>query len=176
MKFAFYIQLFPCAFTAGAISAELLFFQCECDPSTGEILDEEDEGMDDQYPIESIEINPGDFISRTIVTNFRETWKSLDVEEKVETFELDTFDSIQSAVPSIIDILGMTPCDGTSTVVPRATKHMILLAGTFATGGEMVLARASLQQTNAETGGVRMKIGIRCEVDDISELVMSCIA
>ena len=145
-------------FSKGAISAELLFFQCECDPSTGEILDEDDEGLDDQYPIESIELNPGDFIGRTIVNNFRETWKTLDVEEKVETFELDTFEDIQAAVPKIIDILGMTPCDGTSAVAPRAKKHMILLAGTFSTGGEIVLARASLQQTNAESGGVRMKV------------------
>jgi coatomer protein complex subunit gamma len=163
-------------YQASAISAELLFFQCECDPSTGEILDEDDEGLDDQYPIESIELNPGDFIGRTIVNNFRETWKTLDVEEKVETFELDTFEDIQAAVPKIIDILGMTPCDGTSAVAPRAKKHMILLAGTFSTGGEIVLARASLQQTNAESGGVRMKIGIRCNEEDISELVMSCIA
>merc|ERR1712166_1262176 len=100
-------------FQASAISAELLFFQCECDPTSGEILDEEDEGMDDQYPVES--------------------------------FEIDMFDDIQSAVPSIIDTLGMTACDGTSAVAPRAKKHMVLLAGTFS-NGQMILARASLQQ------------------------------
>ena len=64
-------------YQSSAITAELQFFQCECDPSTGEILDEEDEGMDDQYPVESIEISPADFISKTIVSNFRETWKQM---------------------------------------------------------------------------------------------------
>ena len=161
-------------FQASAISAELLFFQCECDPTSGEILDEEDEGMDDQYPVESIEISPADFVTKTIINNFRDEWKKLDVDEKVETFELDMFDDIQSAVPSIIDTLGMTACDGTSAVAPRAKKHMVLLAGTFS-NGQMILARASLQQAS-ETGGVRMKIGIRCEEEDVAELVMSCIA
>ena len=51
----------------------------------------------------------------------------------------------------------MIACDGTSAVAPRAKKHMILLAGVFAIGGQMVLARASLQQTS-EGGGVRMKV------------------
>ena len=131
-------------YQSSAITAELQFFQCECDPSTGEILDEEDEGMDDQYPVESIEISPADFISKTIVSNFRESWKEMgnvsdvlkiivlslpsnifiivksyiyffsswtlffllfykhtQVEERVETFELDTFNDIQSAVRDI---------------------------------------------------------------------------
>ena len=128
----------------------------------------------------------------------------------------------------------MIACDGTSAVAPRAKKHMVLLAGMFAIGGQMVLARASLQQTS-EGGGVRMKvcffnfflcflcfveekkvcslslllvvvhrsvgkeasisdtfyvsffslsfswvfvaqIGVRCEDEDVAELVMSCIA
>ena len=51
----------------------------------------------------------------------------------------------------------MIACDGTSAVAPRAKKHMVLLAGVFAIGGQMVLARASLQQTS-EGGGVRMKV------------------
>ena len=51
----------------------------------------------------------------------------------------------------------MIACDGTSAVAPRAKKHMVLLAGMFAIGGQMVLARASLQQTS-EGGGVRMKV------------------
>ena len=57
-------------------------------------MDEDDEGMDDQYPVEAIEISPSDFISRAVVNNFRETWKSFgDVEERVETFELNTFET-----------------------------------------------------------------------------------
>ena len=57
------------------------------------------------------------FWTKTIINNFRDEWKNLDVDEKVETFELDMFDDIQSAVPSIIDTLGMTACDGPGVCV-----------------------------------------------------------
>ena len=52
----------------------------------------------------------------------------------------------------------MTACDGTASVAPQAKKHMVLLCGTFTTGGERILARAHLQQSSSDSGGVRMKV------------------
>ena len=63
-----YVQIRPsedaglAAFQCSSIGCELMFFACECDPSTGELLDEDDEGLDDQYPVEPLEIGPSDFI------------------------------------------------------------------------------------------------------------------
>ncbi len=151
------------AFQSSSIGCELLFFACECDPSTGELLDEEDEGLDDQYPVEPVEIGPADFIGASAVLNFREQWQDMaDCNEIVETFDLAHFADIRSAVAAIIDSLGMTPCDGTAAVVPQAKKHMVLLAGTFATEGQRILARAHLQRSSSDSGGVRMKVGFPC--------------
>ena len=85
-----------------------------------------------------------------------------DCNEIVETFDLAHFADIRSAVAAIIDSLGMTACDGTAAVAPQAKKHMVLLCGTFATSGQRILARAHLQQSGSDSGGVRMKVSIFC--------------
>lgn len=166
------------AFATMGVKCELQFFACECDPTTGELLDEEDEGMDDQYPVEDMEIGPSDFMVRSSVSNFRSAWAEMnDCDEMVETFDLGSFESIEAATLAIIDSVGLFPCDGTAAVAPQAKKHMLLLAGTFSQGGHRVLARASLAlSANQASSSVRMKIGVRCAVEDVSELVISCIS
>ena len=106
-----YVQIRPsedaglAAFQCSSIGCELMFFACECDPSTGELLDEDDEGLDDQYPVEPLEIGPSDFIGSSSVLNFRSSGKPWPITEIVETFDLAHFADIRSAVAAIMIVL-----------------------------------------------------------------------
>jgi hypothetical protein len=82
-------------------------FQVE--PSTGET---EDDGVEDEYQLEDLEIVSADYMLKVGVSNFRNAWENMDPEtERVDEYGLGVRESLAEAVSAVISILGMQPCE-----------------------------------------------------------------
>lgn len=93
----------------------------------------------------------------------------------LESYAL-SFKSVAEAVSAVVDTLGMAPCEGTGAVKPGIATHNAYLAGVFV-GGTKVLARMQVTLDAADAGaGCVLKIGIRSEDRDVSQLLMDTIS
>lgn len=81
----------------------------QVDPSTGET---EDDGVEDEYQLEDLEIVSADYMLKVGVSNFRNAWENMDPEtERVDEYGLGVRESLAEAVSAVISILGMQPCE-----------------------------------------------------------------
>jgi coatomer protein complex subunit gamma len=64
----------------GKFSNTLTFVVKEVDPSTGEA---EDDGVEDEYQLEDLEVVAGDYMVKVGVSNFRNAWESMDEEDEL---------------------------------------------------------------------------------------------
>jgi len=150
------------------VSPLMKFTVKDCDPDTGE--PDSDEGYDDEYQLEDLEIGFGDFIQRVNKTNFRNAWEDLGEENELEdTYELSAMKSLPEAVKQILQHLGMQPCERSDKVPDGKSAHQLLMAGIYR-GGFEVLATAKLVLPSPEEG-VTMQLTVRSENPDVSELL-----
>ena len=149
----------------------LRFIVKEIDPSTGEC---EEEGYEDEYPLEDIYMSPTDFMHAVKVSNFRNDWEELEAEtEMADEYGIGCRDSLQDAVEAVIETLGMAPCEGTEAVPPNARSHVSLLHGR-AVGNAKALARVNFGiDRNME---VAIKLTVRASSTDISEAIHAIVA
>eukprot|EP00198_Chlamydomonas_reinhardtii_P001857 XP_001691193.1 gamma-cop [Chlamydomonas reinhardtii] len=156
----------PGAIATGKIVNILKFKVKEIDPGTGEA---EEEGYDDEYVLEDLEVSPADYVKPTLLSNFRKSWEELDPStEKEDEYGLGVREGLQEAVEAVIGILGMQPCEGSEAVPPNARSHTVLLAGIFV-GYQQVLVRMSSGIDAANN--VAMKLVVRAESLELSEAV-----
>ncbi|KAI8059812.1 adaptin N terminal region-domain-containing protein [Thamnidium elegans] len=158
-------------FPIASFTNTLKFVVKDCDPTTGE---PDEEGYEDEYQVEDLDLLTSDYIRPTYVSNFEEEFSSYAEGEAIETLALDRekAPSLQAACTAIIDLLGMQPLDDTS--LPRNPNvHTLIMAGTFLTG-EKVLARCRM--TFNSTSGVAFELSVRSEDPTISQIVLSAIA
>jgi len=155
----------------GRIIANLSFVVKEIDPSTGE---EEEEGFEDEYPLEDIYMSPQDFVLATKVSNFRNDWETLSEETEIaDEYAIGVRESLQDAVEAVIETLGLAPCEGTEAVPPNARSHVCLLHGA-AVGNAKALARVNFGiDRNLE---VAIKLTVRATTADISEALHAIVA
>lgn len=64
--------------STGTFTASLKYIVKDCDPATG--LPDSDDGYDDEYMLEDIEINVADHIQKTKKNNFIAAWDAADTE------------------------------------------------------------------------------------------------
>lgn len=172
------------------------FIVKDCDPNTGEA---DEDGYDDEYQLEGVELLTADYMTATYVPNFANAWEELgDEAEVIETYSLTavagvkgefvsmssnlrdvelgltfpTFPCSSAAVTNIISLLGMQICDDSASVKDRATTHTLLLSGTFV-GGVPVLVRCRMA---ADTTGVTLEVGVRSNSMAVSELIANAVA
>ena len=143
----------------------------------GECEGDED-GYDEEYPLETLEILTSDFISKAFVGDFRRAWEETGTDgEVLEKFALQ-FKKLEEGVQAVLDFLGMQAVDGTQ-IVPAATgetskrMHTLHLSGNFI-GDVKVLARAQLQ-ADESAGSIVLKLAVRSSDKNISESVAACI-
>ena len=72
----------------------------------------------------------------------------------------------------MLSSLGMAPCEGTASVDPDATTHMLLLSGVFY-GGVPVLVQAAFAAQKRK--GILLKMVVRSPSEEVREIVMACI-
>lgn len=157
------------------LKCALHFSVVQVDPATGEVEGDE-EGYEEEYPLEDLELNTNDYMAKTSVGDFRRSWDQVGTDgEVLEKFALQ-FKKLEDAVTAITEFLGMQAVDGTATIPtgdgPKRS-HTLHMCGVFV-GNVSVLARAQLQMDEG-SGSVVLKIAVRSESKDISQLVAECI-
>lgn len=154
----------------GSIPCILKFKVKEIDPSTGEA---EEEGFEDEYQLEDIDCSPANYVKSSSLDNFTETWESLGEEKEVaDSYALGQRDSVQEAVETVIELLGMSVCDGTDMVPPNARSHAVSMSGTVV-GDVDVFIR--LQFGMSADQNVAMKVAVRADDPAFCEYVHSII-
>uniref|UniRef100_A0A8C5F2A2 Coatomer subunit gamma n=1 Tax=Gopherus evgoodei TaxID=1825980 RepID=A0A8C5F2A2_9SAUR len=149
---------------ACTFSCMMKFTVKDCDVNTGEM---DDEGYEDEYVLEDIEVTVADHIQRVLKPNFGAAWDEVGDEfEKEETFTLSTIKTLEEAVSNIVKFLGMQPCERSDKVPDNKNSHTLYLAGVFR-GGHDLLVRSRLVLTDTVTMQVTARSGEELPVDII---------
>ncbi|KAK4340327.1 hypothetical protein RND71_041789 [Anisodus tanguticus] len=155
----------------GKFSNTLRFIVKEVDPSTGEA---EDDGVEDEYQLEDLEVVSADYMLKVGVSNFRNAWESLgDDCEKVDEYGLGPMESLTEAVNAVVSLLGMQPCEGTEVVPSNSRSHTCLLSGLYI-GNVKVLVRLSFGVGGPKE--VAMKLAVRSEDISVSDAIHEIVA
>eukprot|EP00727_Mastigamoeba_balamuthi_P007460 m51a1_g3334 putative coatomer subunit gamma-like (888) ;mRNA; f:379003-382858 len=169
---AYAIVAVPEGTFVGAFSSVLKFRVHEVDTATGEV---DSYASDDTYPLDDAEVSVGDFVQPAVVPNFELEWNAMGEEgQTVETYNLSTIKTLQEAVNETMRFLGMTPCDGTSTVPTGSKKHILFLGGRFSQGDVPVLARIRMR-VDPSGSGVNMELTVRSKDPAISAVIATAI-
>jgi len=148
-------------------SNTMKFLVKDCDPNTGEV---DETGFSDEYTLEAIELSLADYILPSYLGEFPKVWKELgETNQVVETFTFSAFNSLQNAISSLLDLLGMKPVDNTDQI-KSTSVHTLLLSGIFY-GGIKSLARVRMGYRANQ--GVTMEISVRSESEEASQIIMS---
>jgi len=139
----------------GSFTCQMKFLVKDVDEASGE---PDEEGYDDEYQVEEVEVTAADYVRPAPAPNFREAWTSMEEPFEVrEQFNLDA-PSIQEAVTGVIDKLALAACEGTHRVPEGADQHDLLMSG-LGMSGNTVLVRAVLRF--AQGRGCMMRIMVR---------------
>ncbi|KAJ1397711.1 TBP domain superfamily [Sesbania bispinosa] len=157
--------------TLGKFSNILKFIVKEVDPGTGEV---EDDGVEDEYQLEDLEVVSADYVLKVGVSNFRNAWESMGPDcERVDEYGLGPRESLAEAVNTVINLLGLQPCEGTEVVPPNSRSHTCLLSGVFI-GNVKVLVRLSFGLDGPKD--VAMKLAVRSEDETVSDAIHEIVA
>uniref|UniRef100_A0A8C1PA22 Coatomer subunit gamma n=1 Tax=Cyprinus carpio TaxID=7962 RepID=A0A8C1PA22_CYPCA len=149
-------------------SCTMKYLVRDCDPNTGE---PDDDGYDDEYVLEDLEVTVADHIQKVLKPNFGAAWDEIgDDNEKEETFALATVRTLDEAVNNIISFLGMQPCERSDKVPENKNSHVLFLAGVFR-GGHDVLVRARL----ALADGVTMQVTVRSTDENVVDVILASV-
>lgn len=81
----------------------------QVDPSTGEA---EDDGVEDEYQLEDLEVVAADYMQKVGVSNFRNAWENMNPDsERVDEYGLGPREGLAEAVNAVINLLGMQPSE-----------------------------------------------------------------
>jgi len=149
------------------IASTLKFVVKDCDPETG--IPDTEEGYDDEYVLEDIDLNLSDQILSVSRANFSSAWDELPIERE-ETYALSNAHTIPEAVKNITSYLGMQPCDRSDRVPEGKSSHQLLLAGLFR-GGMEVLAKAKFVLSD----GVNLQLMVRSVDENIADIITSSV-
>lgn len=146
-----------------SIDNVLKFVSKEIDPETNE---EQEEGYDDDYNVESLDITAGDFIIPSYVGNFSHFWEELG-NQVTNTFQLGTDMTLEEAVTYVINHLSMMALENTEIIIQQHA-HTVKLCGKTLNGEKV---GAVGQFVNNSRTGVVLKLSARSENESIPELI-----
>ncbi|XP_010548052.1 PREDICTED: coatomer subunit gamma-like [Tarenaya hassleriana] len=156
----------------GKFSNTLAFVVKEVDASTGEV---EEEGVEDEYQLEDVEVVAADYIVKVGVSNFRNAWENMDPEnEHVDEYGLGPRESLSDAVKAVIDLLGMQPCEGTEAVPSNARSHTCLMSGVYI-GNVKAVVKTQFGM-DGKTKEIMMKLSVRSDDISVSEAIHEIVA
>ncbi|XP_054289382.1 coatomer subunit gamma-like [Macrosteles quadrilineatus] len=175
-KESVYVVLkFPSQLSAsiGTFGATLKFIVKDCDPATG--LPDCEEGYDDEYMLEDVEVTLADQIQKVSKANWAAAWEEAGdpasgYTEMEDMFALTSMSSIEQAVSNVVSFLGLQPAERSDRVPPGKSSHTLFLAGVFR-GGYQVLVRAKL----ALGDGVTMQLTVRSTEPQVADLITSTV-
>jgi len=155
--------------TVGSCGATLRFVVKDCDPATGQ--PDTDQGYEDEYLLEEVELSVADYVQRVLKANFASAWDEIgDQNELEDTYALSAMKTLEQAVKQISQFMGMQACERSDKVPDGKSSHTLLLSGVYR-GGAEVLVRARL----ALSDGVTMQLTVRSADPAVSEVVASAV-
>lgn len=154
----------PQDYTVASFYNTLKFISKEIDPSTNE---PQEEGFDDEYNLENIEITAGDYLVPAYVGNFSHQWDELASHESSSTYQLGTDMDINSATEYLIKLLSMMPLES-SDIPTSSASHLLKLYGRTITGDKVA---AQARMVYSSRNGVTIKVTVRAQDESISALV-----
>jgi coatomer protein complex subunit gamma len=155
----------------GSLPCTLKFVVKDVDPASG-LPDDDDQGYDDEYKLEDLEIAAADFMRRVAVVDFRTAWETMgNGGEVVETFSL-SYSSIKAAMDALVEFLGMQVCENSGQPA-ESSRATVTLSGVFL-GGMQVFAIVNLR-TDSPTH-VGMRLTVRSADVGISQFVAASVA
>ncbi|GFY78140.1 coatomer subunit gamma-2 [Trichonephila inaurata madagascariensis] len=155
----------------GTFGNTLKYLVKDCDPNSGE--PDDDEGYEDEYVLEDLDILLNDHIQKVLKTNFGAAWEEVTAKNELEDTYAFNLKTLEDAVKNITHFLGMQPCERSDKVPENKSSHVLFLSGVYR-GGHAVLVRAKLA-LRADTEGVTMNIAVRSTDPNVSEIVASAI-
>lgn len=142
----------------------------DADANTHEPDDKDEEGYEDEFELEDVELETKDYMMKIYCPNFQEQWEAAgDANESKMAFNLEKFDTINAAVKNVVQYLGMDPCDKSDRVGMKKTKHSMFLSGVFL-GGVPVLVTARFKKN--EKKGVDVLLIVRSGHKLVSDIVV----
>uniref|UniRef100_A0A3B3H4K7 Coatomer subunit gamma n=1 Tax=Oryzias latipes TaxID=8090 RepID=A0A3B3H4K7_ORYLA len=146
-------------------SCTMKYLVRDCDPNTGE---PDDDGYDDEYVLEDLEVTVADHIQKVLKPNFGAAWEEVGDEfEKEETFALAsvrTLDGVSFFLMKISFRIFRT--------ISRSSqkKYTSCTLGVFR-GGHDVLVRARL----ALADGVTMQVTVRSSEETVVDVILASV-
>uniref|UniRef100_A0A7S3DM60 Coatomer subunit gamma n=1 Tax=Palpitomonas bilix TaxID=652834 RepID=A0A7S3DM60_9EUKA len=154
-----------------SLECSLTFSVKEVDPATGE---ESEEGMEDEYQLEPVELTIKDFVIPSLVADFDVAWNSLNGAETKEVFDLQSMQTINAAVAAVKEHLGMQAAEGSDKPSASATHHTLKLYGLYV-GQVAVMVKAEMV-IDQRKGGVKLRLTARSESEPVRTLLVSLIS
>lgn len=159
-------------YPSGELGCTLKFSVKDVDPTTGEA---DEEGYEDEYGLDSVTIGTSQLMAKPaeLPSSFKAAWEALGPDnELADGFMLEEHDNVGAAVSAVMDVLGMSACEGTDKVSDRARGHILLLTGVFLPGVQVMMhAKFAL---SAE--GVALETVVRSEDGGVSEVMINSIS
>lgn len=155
----------------GTFSNTLKYLVKDCDPNSGE--PDDDEGYEDEYVLEDLDILLSDHIQKILKPNFNAAWEEVTAKNELEDTYAFNIKTLEDAAKNIIHFLGMQPCERSDKVPENKSSHVMFLSGVYR-GGHTVLVRAKLA-IRSDAEGVTMNIAVRSTDPNVSEVVASAI-
>ena len=156
----------------GDLGCTMKFSVKDVDPATGEA---DEEGYEDEYGLDDLSLNIGNLMAKPaeLPSSFKSAWEALGPDNEVaDSFMLEQHDNVASAVAAVVDVLGMSPCEGSDKASDQARGHILLMTGVFVPGVQ-VMMHAKFQITS---DCVALEIVIRSEDPSVSELLANSIS
>ncbi|KAI9660846.1 MAG: coatomer subunit gamma [Trizodia sp. TS-e1964] len=149
----------------------LKFTSKEIDPTSKE---PEEDGYDDEYQVEDLEINGSDYMVPAFAGSFNHIWEQIGAagDEVEETLQLESIKNITDATEQIIKALSLQALEGTDLPV-NTSIHTLKLFGKTVTGGKVA---ALVRMAFSAKSGLTTKITIRSEEQNIAALVISSVS
>ncbi|XP_071050654.1 coatomer subunit gamma [Onthophagus taurus] len=158
--------------SVGTFGAVLKFVSKDCDPSTG--IPDSDEGFNDEYILEDLEVTPSDQILKVSKVNWSAAWDEASEATNYYVtnivFSLSSVNTLEEAIKNIIQYLGLQPAEHSDKVPEGKSVHSLLLAGVFR-GGIDILAQAKLALADTVT----MELIVKATDENVAELIVCSI-
>ena len=162
----------PTHLPMGVMSATVKFNVVDADPTTHEPDDPNEEGFEDEYEVEDVELELRDYVQKLYCPNFQEQWEAAgEANESKLVFNLEKFPDLQAAVKNIVSVLGLDPCDKSDRVGAKKSKHVLFMSGVFL-GGVPVLCRARMKKEEGGKG-VDVELTARTGHKLVSDLIVN---
>lgn len=156
----------------GGLACTLKFIVKDVDPSTGE---PDEEGYEDEYELDELNLSISHLMAKPaeLPSSFQDAWEALGPENEIaESFMLEQYDNVASAVAAVVDLLGMVACRDSDKVNERARGHILMMTGVFVPGVQ-VLLHAKFALTS---DCVALELMLRSEDAQVSEILANSIS